>query len=120
MDPLEYATVSSTDDALIRLLNKTIEHVPVSDVGLVLDDLDDQSQQAHQSKLGSMAFMQKAEAARKAKNDSDLKMIRKMVNGSKEVDHLQSDDGGSDSGRQKYGKSLNKPQNTTKTPASRQ
>jgi U3 small nucleolar RNA-associated protein 14 len=59
-----------------------------------------------QSKLGSMAFMQKAEAARKARNDEDIERMRKEL-ASEESDSDDEDENATGRGRRKFGPSTN-------------
>ncbi|KAL5428381.1 hypothetical protein PMIN04_000816 [Paraphaeosphaeria minitans] len=59
-----------------------------------------------QSKLGSMAFMQKAEAARRARNDEDVERLRKELAG--EESNSDGDDGNAAKvGRRKFGPGTN-------------
>ncbi|KAJ4360636.1 uncharacterized protein N0V89_001202 [Didymosphaeria variabile] len=58
---------------------------------------------ANNSKLGSMAFMQKAEAARKARNDEDVERLRKELAG--EESNSDVDDNAAKVGRRKFGPS---------------
>ncbi|KAF2203361.1 Utp14-domain-containing protein [Delitschia confertaspora ATCC 74209] len=53
------------------------------------------------SKLGSMAFMQKAEAARKARNDEDIERIRRELAG-EDSQSENDDDNATRAGRRKY------------------
>lgn len=55
-----------------------------------------------QSKLGSMAFMQKAEAARKARNDEDVERMRKELAG-ETSNSEEEDENATRSGRRKFG-----------------
>ena len=55
-----------------------------------------------QSKLGSMAFMQKAEAARRARNDEDIERIRKELAG-EESNSEGEDENTVKAGRRKFG-----------------
>ncbi|KAF2449643.1 Utp14-domain-containing protein [Karstenula rhodostoma CBS 690.94] len=57
-----------------------------------------------QSKLGSMAFMQKAEAARRARNDEDVERLRKELAG-EESNSDGDDDNAAKVGRRKFGPS---------------
>lgn len=59
-----------------------------------------------QSKLGSMAFMQKAEAARRARNDEDVERIRKELAGD-ESNSDGDDDNAAKVGRRKFGPGTN-------------
>lgn len=54
-----------------------------------------------QSKLGSMAFMQKAEAARKARNDEDVERMRKELAG-EESNSDEEDENAARRGRRKF------------------
>jgi U3 small nucleolar RNA-associated protein 14 len=62
------------------------------------------------SKLGSMAFMQKAEAARKARNDEDVERMRKELAG-EDSNSDDEDENATGRGRRKFGP------NTTAVPA---
>jgi U3 small nucleolar RNA-associated protein 14 len=55
-----------------------------------------------QSKLGSMAFMQKAEAARRVRNDEDVERLRKELAG-EESNSDGDDDNAAKVGRRKFG-----------------
>lgn len=55
-----------------------------------------------QSKLGSMAFMQKAEAARRARNDEDIERLRKELAG-EESNSEGENDNAVRAGRRKFG-----------------
>lgn len=57
-----------------------------------------------QSKLGSMAFMQKAEAARRARNDEDVERLRKELAG-EDSNSDGEDDNAAKVGRRKFGPS---------------
>ena len=57
-----------------------------------------------QSKLGSMAFMQKAEATRRARNDEDVERLRKELAG-EESNSDGEDDNAVKAGRRKFGPS---------------
>ncbi|KAK3209999.1 hypothetical protein GRF29_44g1309693 [Pseudopithomyces chartarum] len=57
-----------------------------------------------QSKLGSMAFMQKAEAARRSRNDEDVERLRKELAG-EESNSDGEDDNAVKAGRRKFGPS---------------
>ncbi|OAG12063.1 Utp14-domain-containing protein [Paraphaeosphaeria sporulosa] len=59
-----------------------------------------------QSKLGSMAFMQKAEAARRARNDEDVERLRKELAG-EESNSDGDDDNAAKVGRRKFGPGTN-------------
>ncbi|KAF1969516.1 Utp14-domain-containing protein [Bimuria novae-zelandiae CBS 107.79] len=54
-----------------------------------------------QSKLGSMAFMQRAETARRAQNDEDVERLRKELAG--EESDSDQDDNAAKAGRRKFG-----------------
>jgi len=58
----------------------------------------------NQSKLGSMAFMQKAEAARRARNDEDIERLRKELAG-EESNSDGEDENATKAGRRKFGPS---------------
>ncbi|KAF2110572.1 Utp14 protein-domain-containing protein, partial [Lophiotrema nucula] len=62
------------------------------------------------SKLGNMAFMQKAEAARKARNDEDVERMRRELAG-EEIASEDEDDNATRVGRRKFG-----PGQKTSTP----
>ncbi|PVI05137.1 Utp14-domain-containing protein [Periconia macrospinosa] len=64
-----------------------------------------------ESKLGSMAFMQKAENARRAQNDEDIERIRKELAG-EESNSEDEDETSTRAGRRKFG-----PESNTLTPA---
>lgn len=59
-----------------------------------------------QSKLASMAFMQKAEAARKARNDEDIERLRKELAGEDSVSEDENDNS-ANVGRRKFGPGTN-------------
>ncbi|KAF2137621.1 uncharacterized protein K452DRAFT_312226 [Aplosporella prunicola CBS 121167] len=59
------------------------------------------------SKLASMKFMQRADAARKAQNDEDIKRMRRELAGENEDD--EDADGPTTIGRRVFGPSSNKP-----------
>ncbi|KAH7135580.1 Utp14 protein-domain-containing protein [Dendryphion nanum] len=67
-----------------------------------LDRLADNPFSSKQSKLGAMAFMQKAEAAQRARNDEDIERMRRELAG----EDSQSEEEGEESarmGRKKFG-----------------
>ncbi|KAF2800176.1 Utp14-domain-containing protein [Melanomma pulvis-pyrius CBS 109.77] len=66
-----------------------------------------------ESKLGSMQFMQKAEAARKVRNDEDMELIRRELAGEESNSDVE-DENAARVGRRKFG-----PGSKTATPAYR-
>ncbi|CAI6325873.1 unnamed protein product [Periconia digitata] len=56
-----------------------------------------------ESKLGSMAFMQKAEDARRAQNDEDIERIRKELAGEESNSESDEDETSTRAGRRKFG-----------------
>jgi U3 small nucleolar RNA-associated protein 14 len=76
-----------------------------------LGRLDKSSISTGNSKLGSMAFMQKAEAARKARNDEDIERIRRELAG-EETNSEDEDENSTHKGRRKFA-----PGNKTVLPA---
>ncbi|RMZ91618.1 hypothetical protein DV736_g1146, partial [Chaetothyriales sp. CBS 134916] len=65
--------------------------------------LERQTNEGPTSKLGSMAFMQRAEAARKARNDAEIQELRRQLNGQGNGDFDPNTDSAQTAGRQSFG-----------------
>ncbi|EXJ54076.1 hypothetical protein A1O7_09413 [Cladophialophora yegresii CBS 114405] len=71
-----------------------------------LDELDADEPAASETRLASMAFMRKAEAARKAANEEEMRNIRRNLRGDNEqdsADEADTEEEESTVGRQKFG-----------------
>ena len=83
-----------SEDEKLRLTNK-------------LNDLDADEDETPETRLGSMAFMKKAEAARKAANEEELRNIRRSLRNDEDDsgDDADTEDDDAPAGRQKFGSS---------------
>ena len=107
-------SLSSSEDDFLSDDDTNTENRDIQKLKNSLDRLGSGSQDVMGpgSGLSSMKFMQKAEAAQKQRNDSDIERLRREINGEKSPD---DSDIVEMTGRRSYGPATDKPANTMKS-----